>query len=373
MLCIGLMSGTSMDGIDAALIETDGNLYIKRIAGYSLNYSESFKIAIRKAEIEVRQAKKNIACAEIIKESTLLHAQAVLQLLKKVNLSFQDIDLIGYHGQSLYHNPKEQVTIQIGDGQLLANLTKIKTINNFRQLDILNGGQGAPLAPLYHKALAHGLGLVKITIANCGGIANVTIINNDAVKGFDTGPGNVLLDRLVRVRTCNKEFCDFDGKFSLKGNVNEHELARLVKLFDHYLTKTPPKSLDTGDFLSAYDLNNLSIEDAAATYVNFTAYCIVNSISDNDLTPIWVLAGGGWKNPSIIKALQHYLHQRNTNIIIKTADEMGLDSTFMEAEIFAYLAARSYLNLPVTLASVTGAKSNSKGGDLYLPNNNHKI
>ena len=164
---IGLMSGTSMDGIDATLMETDGRQIINPKVSCSLSYSAEFKLLLRETELEVRQAKANVASPAVIKKSTELHAEIVHILLKKANLSPEEVDIIGYHGQSLYHNPAEGITIQIGDGQLLSNLTGIKVINDFRSQDILNGGQGAPLAPLYHQALATKLNLFPLAIVNC--------------------------------------------------------------------------------------------------------------------------------------------------------------------------------------------------------------
>lgn len=366
MLCIGLMSGTSMDGVDAVLMETDGRAIISVIAVHTINYPNSFKLSLREEETKVKKAKRNIATTEIINLSTHFHALAVEQLLKKTSFVAEEIDLIGYHGQSLYHNPAEKITIQIGDGELLANLTRINVINDFRSSDIVNGGQGAPLAPLYHKAILENLKLLPATIVNCGGISNISIITKDKAIGFDTGPGNVLLDRLVRQRTNNQEFYDCDGKYSSKGVVNDKVLELLIDNFSSYLNKESPKSLDPNDFTNSKELDNLDLNDAAATLAKFTAYCIVNSIKIEDLTKSWILAGGGWNNPSIKKFLDECLKSKIPEVEIKTADQVGLNSTYMEAEIFAYLAARSYLKLPITLSSVTGASCDGYGGTFYI-------
>jgi anhydro-N-acetylmuramic acid kinase len=247
---IGLMSGTSMDGIDAVLLETDGKHYIKQKGSFSLDYDTEFKLALRVEETKVRQAKSNIADEKVVNKSTELHAKAVQGLLKKFRISAQDVDLIGYHGQALYHNPLAGVTIQIGDGQYLADLTKIKVVNDFRSDDIKNGGQGAPLAPLYHQALAVRDNYFPVVVVNCGGIANISVIdgaNENEVMGFDTGPGNVLLDRYIREKTNNQEFIDLDGKYGLKGKINQEVLAKLMLGFNDYLQKPAPKSLDPGD------------------------------------------------------------------------------------------------------------------------------
>lgn len=365
MFCIGLMSGTSMDGIDTALMETDGRTKISFIAGHSISYPNNFKISLREEEAKVKNAKKDIASREVIELSTKFHALAVEQLLKKANFLNKNVDLIGYHGQSLYHNPAEKITIQIGDGKLLAKLTRINVINNFRSQDIMNGGQGAPLAPLYHKAILEKFNILSGTIVNCGGISNVSIIDLKNVIGFDTGPGNVLLDRLIRKRTNNKEFYDCDGKYSSKGKVNQKILQILIDRFTYYLEKPPPKSLDPNDFHNVKELDDLNLNDAAATLAKFTAYCIVNSIKPKNLTQRWILAGGGWKNPSIKNSLEELLKDKLPKALINTADQLGLSSVYMEAEIFAYLAARSYLKLPVSLSSVTGAKNDSFGGEFH--------
>ncbi len=369
LLCIGLMSGTSMDGIDAALMETDGKQHINPKVTLSLSYAADFKLRLREAESLVRTHKKNIASKELVQESTRLHAELVHLLIKKAGLDPSDVDLIGYHGQALYHNPQEGISIQIGDGQLLSNLTKIKVINDFRSEDIANGGQGAPLAPLYHQALVTKLNYFPVAIVNCGGIANISLIegpNSAQVIGFDTGPGNVLIDRYIRIKTYNQEFFDQDGKYGLRGQVSKSVLKKLIESVEPYMAKSYPKSLDPGDLNLVEEIDNLSIYDACATLENFTAYCIVNSLKLEMIPRKWVLAGGGWKNPVIRKYLEQYLAKK-IDPVIKTASEIGLDSEYMEAEIFAYLAARSFYKLPISIKSVTGARIPSMGGKLYKP------
>ncbi len=368
---IGLMSGTSMDGIDAVLMETDGKYIISSKAALSLAYEPKFQLELRQAEVASRKAKNNAASLDIIIKSTELHAKLVKDLLKKANLSPKDIDVIGYHGQALYHNPSEVITIQIGDGQLLANLTGIKVVNNFRIDDVRNGGQGAPLAPLYHQSLAIRDTYFPVAVVNCGGIANISIINGadeSQVIGFDTGPGNVLIDRYIRNKTNNKEFMDLDGQYGLKGLVNQQVLEKLLDSLKPYLTKAAPKSLDPGDLQLIPELDDLSINDVCATLEAFTAFCIVNSVAQKDMPSKWILAGGGWNNPVITKFLKQYLDQKLENVEVKRANEIGWDNVYMEAEIFAYLAVRSLYKLPISLPSVTGARVASKGGELYLPN-----
>ena len=365
---IGLMSGTSMDGIDAALIETDGQQVYRYIETCSLNYSAAFKQQLREAELQFRQAKKNIASAELVHKSTELHALLVNNLLDKAKLNPKDINLIGYHGQSLYHNPAEKITIQIGDAQLLANLTGIAVVNDFRSNDIANGGQGAPLAPIYHQALAIKLNSFPLVIVNCGGIANISLITGPGetqVTGFDTGPGNVLIDRYIRQKTNNQEFMDEDGKYGLQGNVNQAVLQKLMAMLQNYLAKPAPKSLDPSDLHLTEELNHLSIYDACATLEAFTAISIVNSLA---MPPKrWVLAGGGWNNPVIVKYLKQYLYEKIDSFEMNLASEVGFDSAYMEAELFAYLAARHFYKLPISLPLVTGCKKATLGGKFYTP------
>lgn len=357
-----------MDGIDAALLLTDGKKYAKALASCSLPYDKEFKEALRTTENECRKAKKNVAPAELIQKSTELHAEIVEKLLKKAFLSAQDIDLIGYHGQSVYHNSQEKITIQLGDGQLLATLTKIKVINDFRSQDIINFGQGAPLAPIYHQALAAKLNYYPIAFVNCGGIANISLVKGeeeDQLIGFDSGPGNALIDLYIRSRTNNLEFMDQDGKYGKKGILNQEILEMLKAQLSDFLAKPAPKSLDPSDFYLPKEIECLSIFDACRTLEAFTAYCIINSLPN--LPKKWVLSGGGWNNPVIVEYLHKYLAKELDDFEVYSASELGFSSTYMEAELFAYLAARSFYKLPISFPSVTGCKKPTLGGKLYTP------
>lgn len=357
-----------MDGIDAAIIQTDGLYKIISQEKASLEYPQNFKIALKQVEKDVKTAKSiNVISKDLIKQSTEFHSEIVKEILKKASLKPDEIDCIGYHGQTLYHNPKERITIQIGDGQLLANLTGINVINDFRSNDVNNGGQGAPLAPLYHLALAIRDNYYPVAIVNCGGIANITIINGEnKIYGFDTGPGNVLLDRLIREKTNNSEFMDLDGKYSLKGEVNNKVLSEMMLNIKKFIDINEPKSLDSGDLELPPEIYELPIEDACATLANFTARTIVDSIK-TEIPKNWVLAGGGWKNPTILRFLKNYLIERRNDVQVHHASDIGWDSVYMEAEIFAYLAVRSLYKLPISLAKITGAPEDLTGGRLYLP------
>lgn len=418
--CIGLMSGTSMDGIDAALIKTDGETNSNQLCAVSLEYAPEFQILLKTAEYVVRKHRGNLQIAEknypndaeeyleninqdieplalylyqnekkvislqdIINHSTLLHAEAVRILLNKANLKAEEIDLIGYHGQALYHKPADGITIEVGNGQLLANKLGITVIDDFRTNDVKNGGQGAPLAPVYHQALAVRDKNFPIAVLNCGGIANITIITGEGESnliGFDTGPGNVLIDQYVRLSTKNTEFLDKDGKYGLKGKVDDMVLKALyensvIKDGSNYLDIIPPKSLDPGNFKLIPELDLLKFEDACATLEAFTAYTIVDSLKfiKTDIPKRWVLAGGGWNNPVITAKLKEYLIKKlGEDIEVVKADQIGWDGKYMEAEIFAFLAARSLHGLPLSYPETTNARVPTLAGQAYLPEN-HKV
>ncbi|MFU8798300.1 MAG: anhydro-N-acetylmuramic acid kinase, partial [Gammaproteobacteria bacterium] len=299
MLAIGLMSGTSMDGVDAALLETDGELQIKSLGHLSLSYDTA-------------------SSEEILHNTTAWHQKAVEQLLRYTHYSSKSIDIIGYHGQTILHKPTEGISVQRGDPQILANTFGIPVISQFRQNDLQHGGQGAPLAPLYHQALAIRDGLTPVAIVNIGGIANITLITGPDYKDIfacDTGPGNTFIDRYLKLKTENKVCMDKDGRYGLRGKIHQHIITALYeKSAGHYFTLSAPKSLDLTDLTLIPELNELSIEDACATLAAFTAHTIINSIKT--APPVWVIAGGGAKNPVIMRELARSAHQ------IKTADEI---------------------------------------------------
>lgn len=427
MLSIGLMSGTSMDGIDAALLETDGNGTINELAFTSINYEPEFKILLKAAEFAVRQssgqldqarayygqalkdylqhelkilditipnklmqlsaylhgnnqAAKAITLEDVIAHSTKLHGDIVIKLLTENRYQASQIDVIGYHGQTLFHRPSIGITIQVGNGQQLADQVGITVVNDFRQRDVAAGGQGAPFAPLYHQALAIRDKKIPLAVVNCGGIANITLINSQNeldLIGFDTGPGNGLIDRLIRQRTQGQENMDVDGKYGKQGKVHHDILAALyeqaiIKDKQNYFYSKPPKSLDYGDMTLLPELttDSLSLADACRTLEAFTADTIVNSLRLVN-TPIpyhWILAGGGWKNPVILQELKERLQQKCGNQLhIQTADEAGWNSQALEAQIFAYLAVRSLQNKPISVPGTTRVPEPLSGGHAYVP------
>lgn len=418
---VGLMSGTSMDGIDAAVIKTDGHMYIEEIGYISVAYHPYIQQLLKAAEALVRQYQgtleqvikvdfevtlnqylqktlnlsevdviihihaikkylgiKKVSFETVIQLSTNLHSETVVEVLKKCHLKPHQIYTIGYHGQTLYHNPKQKITMQIGDGQQLASSTGIEVVSDFRAKDVQAGGQGAPFAPLYHQALAVRDGKIPLAVLNCGGISNITVIkdaNPESLVGFDPGPGNGLIDQFVRLRTQGKDAMDMDGKYGCHGKVDPIVLEALRQKAvwengQNYLSKIPPKSLDVGDLHLVPELDQLSLEDGCATLEAFTADAIVQSLDfmQPPYPKHWILAGGGWYNPAIKQELMRRLKDRiGQDADIKTADEAGWNSRALEAQIFAYLAVRHLKGLPTSYPGTTGVSVPIVGGQSFKP------
>lgn len=352
---IGLMSGTSLDGIDAALIRTDGHDVIERTAAgfVSLPYDDEVRARLRACLGRTDDADGAVALAAA--EMTRAHAAAVDWLLSRCALDPRDIDIIGFHGQTVHHDPARRFTWQIGNGAMLARLTGIDVIDDFRSADVAAGGQGAPLLPLYHRALARQAGLeLPVAILNLGGVGNVTYIAGDDDMGaFDTGPGNALIDDWVR-RHMQRDFDD-NGMIARQGTVNE---AVLQKLLDHpYFSAKPPKSLDR----DAWDLSplaGLSVADGAATLTAFTVQAAARAMEHLPEAPLaWYVTGGGRHNGYIMEQLQ-----RRVNAPVQSVDTLRWDGDAMEAEGFAYLAVRSLLGLPLSLPGTTGVPRPLTGG-----------
>lgn len=355
---LGLMSGTSLDGIDAALIKTNGELIDEFGACVTLPYDSGFKTELREAVY---------GRGDILKlehELTLKHAEAVKLLLKQANASPKEVHVIGFHGQTVTHRPHEQITWQIGDGALLAEKTGIDVVCDFRRRDVAAGGQGAPLVPLFHAALARTMDL-PVAILNIGGSANVTWVGRSEhssdelldldILAFDTGPGNVLLNEWALKHTGVD--CDRDGKLALSGKVNKPLLDAM--LADAYFAKTPPKSLDRNHF-SIDSLAALSKEDGAATLTEFTAAAIAMAAKHFPAAPKqWIVCGGGGHNPAIMQSL------RNKFTSVSKAETMGWVSDALEAQAFGFLAVRSLKGLALSLPTTTGAARAVTGGAYY--------
>ncbi len=341
---IGLMSGTSMDGIDAALLKTDGVNFLASGEAITLPYD----VAIREQIVQVIAGKGDRAV--LTRMLTLKHAEAVKALLKAANIKASEIDLIGFHGQTVEHRPHEGVTVQLGDGELLAKETGIDVVFDFRTADVKAGGEGAPLVPVFHRAMVASKAK-PTAIVNIGGVSNITWIGEKGeMLAFDTGPGNALMDDVMYEAT--GKACDESGKVAARGKVNEAVLSQL--LAHPYFLRTPPKSLDRNEFVKSLpDLSVLALEDKMATLAAFTAASIAKAA---EVFPqnvgVWYITGGGRHNATLMQMLAHY-----TGADIQPIEALGHNGDSLEAEAFAYLAVRSKLGLPLTYSSTTGIKA----------------
>lgn len=351
---IGLMSGTSMDGIDAAIVRTDGHRIFEKLHGTTKNYSDDFKSRLR-AVITNYQNNNNYDIEQIENELTHLHYDAVRELLRINKIVASDIDVIGFHGHTIDHKPEQGITVQIGDGDLLAELSKINVVYNFRIFDVQNGGQGAPLVPIYHHAImADEAG--PVAVVNIGGIANVTWIGHsaDELLAFDTGPGNAIIDDWIKLKTDG--WFDEDGKIASRGKIDHNLLSNLVS--HPYFKLTPPKSLDRNQIKTIDGNYNISVEDGAMTLAAFTANTIAmaSKFFPQEVKK-WFITGGGRHNPQIMQKLQEYIAAPVMKI-----DSLGINGDLLEAEAFAFLAVRNLLDLPISFKGTTGIRQPATGG-----------
>ena len=350
ILALGLMSGTSCDGIDAALLTTDGRSRVSFGPLLTEPYPDNFRRALR----GVLGGREPVE--EISEELTRRHAEAVRRLLGAVGLEPSEVGLLGFHGQSILHEPENGRTWQIGDGALLANLTGIDTISDFRGADVAAGGQGAPLAPLYHYALAAGLP-GPLAVLNVGGVSNLTFIDKteESLIAFDTGPGNALIDDWALRHTGRP--VDEGGRLAAYGRVETRALAAL--LADSYFDRPGPKSLDRDAFHPAA-IAGLTPADGAATLVAFTAACVARARDHLPASPRrWLVTGGGRHNPALMTALRTAL-----GVPVEPVENEGWNGDALEAQAFAYLAVRSLAGLPLSLPMTTGVPRPTTGGRL---------
>lgn len=353
--CIGLMSGTSLDGIDAALIATDGRRQVKPLGFVTIPYQSAFREQLR-ACFGVSAGDSNAAVAATGMELTRLHAEAVAALLKRTRHAPEAIDLIGFHGQTIWHKPHERKTCQIGDGAMLAALTKIPVVNDFRTADVAAGGQGAPLVPLYHAARAATMPR-PLAVLNIGGVANITWLGNDEeIIAFDTGPGNALLDDWM-LRHTGVAY-DADGRAAAAGQVDwgaiNNALAR------DYFKRPAPKSLDRNEF-SNLKLDHLNTADGAATLAMLTVAAVARGLQLLNKKPLLLLVtGGGRHHPEMMRWLGEM-----AGCPAQPVESVGWNGDALEAEAFAYLAARHVEALPLSLPSTTGVPAPMPGGVLH--------
>ncbi|WCL52780.1 anhydro-N-acetylmuramic acid kinase [Gimibacter soli] len=368
-MAVGLMSGTSMDGIDAALVYTDG-VRVERLGPSLIKpYSNAVRSRLRDGlSVAATSQTKDISApglAMLERELTDLHAEAVFDLLSVNNLHPTQIDVIGFHGQTLTHRPERGWTWQIGDGGRLAGRTGIPVVNDFRTADMDAGGQGAPLVPLYHAALlSRERRHQTVAILNLGGVANVTWVSfaenpeAPAIMAFDTGPGNAMLDDWTMLHT-GKPF-DEDGALSSRGLTHDEVLSGLMA--SPFFDEMPPKTLDRDDF-NIQTVRGLSVEDGASTLTDFVVETIVSSQSHFPSPPdAWYICGGGRLNTTLMRRLR-----RRMPVTVDPVEVLGWRGGALEAEAFAFLAVRSLRGLPLSLPSTTGCNAPTPGGVYHEP------
>jgi len=360
---LGLMSGTSGDGVDASIIKTDGTNQYTLIKDKYFEYNSeiykdihSLKEKIHKIE-HLKTFNNEINILE--RKITIFHAE----IIKELNIS--DDTVVGFHGQTIYHNPEEKISRQLGNGKLLNQLTNKNIVYDFRKNDIINEGQGAPLTPVFHNLICIQNKIkLPVCFLNIGGISNITIIKNEndlsELISKDIGPGNCLIDAWVRKNSAKK--FDLNGTIALSGKRNEIIFEQAQEL---YMNRSNKKKLsfDTNDFDVSF-VRGLNLEDGVTTLTDFTASIISNELSlslnsSKEKIQDILLCGGGRKNKTLIKKIQENLSQ---NINLKLIDDYKIDGDFIESQAFAFLAIRSLLRLPISFPGTTGCKKPSLGG-----------
>lgn len=366
---IGLMSGTSMDGIDVALVETDGDAFVKRGPSLMVPYAPGFR---RRLETVLEEAKAIRAREErpgdldvVERDLTDQHADAVCAFLKQQQLSQAEIGVVGFHGQTVLHRPERQLTVQIGDGPRLAKSLGLPVVYDMRANDMIHGGQGAPLVPAYHRALAANLpddlrSIGSVVFVNIGGISNATYLDaGQPPVAFDCGPGNALIDQWVQAGAGIPY--DDRGAVASEGSVDEAVVTRY--LAHPFFELAGPKSLDRNDF-TLDEVEGLDLADGAATLAKVTAEGILRAGVLLPKPPaVWIICGGGARNPAIIACLKEGAETAR----VVTADEAGFDGDAMEAEAWAYLAVRALNKQPLTWPTTTGCDAPVSGGVIARP------
>lgn len=358
MLALGLMSGTSLDGIDAALISTDGVSVQSFGASFTMPYDSASRDRLR-ACLGERESPAYIKAVEA--ELTDHHAHAVRELLARAGVPLADVGVIGFHGQTIAHRPEDRYTRQIGDGRMLARSLGVPVVFDMRSADVAAGGQGAPLASTLHRALARDLD-GPTAILNVGGVANVTWLpgGDGEPLAFDTGPGNALMDDWMQRHT--GDICDTGGRVAARGTV---DAAALTAMMQHpYFAEVPPKSLDRDDFATlARAVAGLSLEDGAATLAAFTVEAAAVAARWFPApAKRWLVCGGGRHNPTLMSGLAARL-----GLPVEPVEVVGWDGDALEAQAFAFLAVRSLRGLPLTFPGTTGVPVALTGGCLARP------
>jgi anhydro-N-acetylmuramic acid kinase len=367
------MSGTSMDGVDVSLIKSDGFNQLINVFDEYFEYNETLHqklIELRNLILTINDLKLySTRLKELEREITLFHSKIV----NEISLKYKDqIDFIGFHGQTIFHNPNQKISKQLGDGKLMSQLVKKKVIYDFRQEDIANKGEGAPLTPIFHNLLSKNINekyLINFPICflNIGGISNITKIIkkdeklDDNLEAFDSGPGNCMIDEWVRKNSKNN--FDKNGLIAKSGKIDQLILNQVIENFE---LSNFDKSLDIKDFDISF-ARGLSLEDGCATITNFTAYLIAKGIEhangDNNEPIKYLICGGGRKNDYLINSIKNYLLHKK-NIYLNSIDDYCLNGDYIESQAFGYLAIRSFLNLPISYPKTTGCTAPTVGGKL---------
>lgn len=368
---IGLMSGTSADGIDAAVLKTDGQRFTRTGLSGHFAYHANTKAAIRASMRDPASLMADDgARAALDRAIAVDHAVAVTALCESYE---GDVDLIGFHGQTIYHNPHPNTahrlgrqTVQLGDAAYLAQASNITVVHNVRQADMDHGGEGAPLAPIYHAALFGAMGIdMPAVLVNIGGVANVTCVagaGTSTLIGFDTGPGNALIDDYMMAY--HGAECDFDGALAARGTADTGLIVSWMQA--DFFNRRWPKSLDRQAFSALLDdtkFRQLAPTDAAATLTEFTAQSIAHAIAQLPVVPKTVyVAGGGRRNPSLMAALTAALAPP-----VITDASTGFAPDMVEAELMAFLAARCHYGLATSFPGTTGCRQPVVGGQITAP------
>ncbi len=358
------MSGTSLDGIDCSIIKTNGIKVYERSCEYYFKYPKKLKNDLKnyiKIQMEIRNQKIQ---KQLSKNITDFYVEKI-KSIKEIN----QVDLIGFHGQTIYHEPLKSISVQLGNAQYLSDMTKKIVVSDFRSNDMKQGGQGAPIAPIYHKLIIENLNLkLPSCFINIGGVSNLTYVDVDPLNliGFDTGPGNCLIDFITK-KIFKLEFDDC-GKLSSKGKIDNNFLNYLLN--DDYFKKTYPKSLDNQHFnhyLENYDIKHIKPFDILATLTEFTVKTILNSINLLPKSPKSIIySGGGVQNLYLMRRIK-----QNIDIFSVDLNKNKYNSNFIESELIAFLSARSFYNMPITFPKTTGVRKPLTGGEIFYPTKIH--
>tara|TARA_A100000164_G_scaffold277661_1_gene249781 strand:+ start:754 stop:1902 length:1149 start_codon:yes stop_codon:yes gene_type:complete len=369
---LGLMSGTSMDGVDVSIIKSDGHSQFNNIFDKYYEFDEKLHKKLIKCRNQISTKDDLVTFSDDLKalerEITIFHSKIVIDILSDYK---EEIDLVGFHGQTIFHKSKEKISRQLGDGNLLSQLIKKKVVYDFRQADLKDGGQGAPLTPIFHNLLINNIYKkykieFPLNVLNIGGISNVTKttketdLSNAIIEARDIGPGNFLIDEWIR-KNSNKKF-DKEGQIGKSGKINQLILNQAI---DNFNINHLDESIDVKDFDISF-LKGLSLADGCATITNFTAYLIAEGIKFFDKEnrkdfSRYLICGGGRKNSFLIENIQKYLKDFS-NINLEAIDLYNIDGDYVESQAFGYLAIRSYLKLPISFPNTTGCKKPCQGG-----------